>query len=80
MKFIHRQVKVLLIIRCRDQIMAGSVALQSESYDSLCLSFVIIHTLPFSDWTCSACWREAEVTLSLQVDLVLSDVAATTEA
>ena len=60
--------------------MAGSVALQSESYDSLCLSFVIIHTLPFSDWTCSACWREAEVTLSLQVDLVLSDVAATTEA
>ena len=37
--------------------------------------YFTVQILPFTDWT----WT-AEMTLSLQVDLVLSDVASTSEA
>ena len=37
--------------------------------------YFAVHILPFIDWT----WT-AEMTLSLQVDLVLSDAASTSEA
>ena len=43
------------------------------AYGELCIYFTV-QILPFIDWT----WT-AEMTLSLQVDLVLSDVASTSE-
>ena len=44
------------------------------AYGELCVYFAV-QILPFIDWT----WM-AEMTLSLQVDLVLSDAASTSEA
>ena len=44
--------------------------------------YFIVQILPFIDWTCSAgeeCGAMAEITRSLQIDLVLSDVTATSE-
>ena len=48
------------------------------------LMHLVIQVLPFIDWTCSALWVPersadwvtAEMTIGLQVDLVLSDVTA----
>ena len=61
----------------------GIIALlYTENYGCLRVYFVV-QILPFIDWTCSAVrareeWRAtAEMTLSLQVHLVLSDTAAT---
>ena len=44
------------------------------AYGELCIYFAV-QILPFIDWTSTA-----EMTLSLQVDLVLSDTASTSEA
>ena len=44
------------------------------AYRELCVYFAV-QIPPFIDWT----WT-AEMTLSLQVDLVLSDMASTSEA
>ena len=44
--------------------------------------FIIVQILPFTDWICGAgeeCGAMAEIKRSLQIDLVLSDTAATTE-
>ena len=47
--------------------------------------YFTILILPFNDWTCSAahageeCEATTEMTLSLQVDLVLNDAAATND-
>ena len=47
--------------------------------------YFTVQFLPFNDWTCSAarareeCEATTEMTLSLQVDLVLNDTAATND-
>ena len=52
-----------------------------QNNGSLCVYF-IIQIPPFIDWTCGGgeeCGATAEITQSLQIDLVLSDVAATSK-
>ena len=44
--------------------------------------YFVVQIPPFIDWTCGGgeeCEATAEITWSLQIDLVLSDVAATSE-
>ena len=52
-----------------------------QNNGSPCVYFVV-QILPFIDWTCSAGEERgttAEITWSWQIDLVLSDTAATSE-
>ena len=62
----------------------GIITLKIENYSSLHVYFAV-QILPFIDWTHIAvpaaeeCGATAEMTLSLQVDLELSNVAATSE-
>ena len=52
-----------------------------QNNSSWCIYFVV-QILPFTDWICGAgeeCGAMAEIKRSLQIDLVLSDTAATTE-
>ena len=71
--------RALPIIRRMDKIL-GNVSPSPYSpkitvaYRELCIYFTV-QIPPFTDWT----WT-AEMTLSLQVDLVLSDVTSTSEA
>ena len=53
---------------------------QNHSNGSLRVYFVV-QIPPFIDWTCAGeeCGATAEITQSLQIDLVLSDAAATSE-
>ena len=44
--------------------------------------YFVVQILPFIDWTCGGgeeCGATAEITRSLQIDLVLSDAAANSE-
>ena len=79
--FIHIH-RVLPTITRIDQWLGGGRDRHTDQNNgSLCVYF-IVQIPPFIDWTCSAreeCGAMAEITRSLQIDLVLSDAAATSE-
>ena len=61
--------------------MGGGIAIQTKNNGSLRVYFVV-QIPPFLDWTCGGgeeCGATAEITRSLQLDLALGDVAATSE-
>ena len=72
--------RALPTIRCMDKIL-GKVSTSPSYSPEIMVAYRELHVYfavqipPFIDWT----WM-AEMTLSLQVDLVLSDAASTSEA
>ena len=85
--FIHRHRALPTITRIYQWLGGGGGGggggdLHTDQNNGSLRVYFVVQIPPFIDWTCSAgeeCGATAEITRSLQIDLVLSDAATTSE-
>ena len=81
-QFFYSQTQGATDYNAHRSVMGGGGGYCHTDQNNGCLRiYFVVQIPPFIDWTCAGdeCRATAEITQSLQIDLVLSDMAATSE-